>query len=124
MKLNFVLSWISSKFFVKMIETKGFKNQILVSRLNQRFYQTQQNLKLKLKPKVFVEIKNWTIHDHWKKNKGCVTLWPCPPFILKKHLMAKEELQKFKYSTMQRYNLQKKNPLKETKILQDIIITL
>jgi hypothetical protein len=25
MKLNFVLSWISSKFFVKMIETKGFK---------------------------------------------------------------------------------------------------
>jgi uncharacterized metal-binding protein len=36
---------------------------------------------------------------------------------------AKEELWKFKYFSMQKYNLQK-NPLKETKILQDIIITL
>jgi len=45
------------------------------------------------------------------------------PFILKKHLMAKEELQKFKYFTIQKYNLQK-NPLKETNILQDIITTL
>jgi len=35
----------------------------------------------------------------------------------------KEELWKLKYFTMQKYNLQK-NPLKETKILQDIIITL
>jgi hypothetical protein len=32
----------------------------------------------------------------------------------------KEELWKLKYFTMQKYNLQKKNPLKETKILQDI----
>jgi hypothetical protein len=32
----------------------------------------------------------------------------------------KEELWKFKYFTMQKYNLEK-NPLKETKILQDII---
>jgi len=30
---------------------------------------------------------------------------------------------KFKYFTMQKY-INKKNPLKETKILQDIIITL
>jgi hypothetical protein len=36
---------------------------------------------------------------------------------------AKEELWKFKYFSMQKYNL-RKNPLKETKILQDIIITL
>jgi uncharacterized HAD superfamily protein len=37
---------------------------------------------------------------------------------IKKYLMAKEELWKFKY--LQKYNLQK-NPLKQTKILQDII---
>jgi len=40
-----------------------------------------------------------------------------------KDIKAKEELWKFKYFTMPKYNLQK-NPLKETKILQDIIITL
>jgi hypothetical protein len=39
---------------------------------------------------------------------------------IKKYLMAKEELWKFKYFTMQKYILQK-NPLKETKILQYII---
>jgi hypothetical protein len=39
---------------------------------------------------------------------------------IKKYLKAKEELWKLKYLTMQEYNLQK-NPLKETKILQDII---
>jgi hypothetical protein len=38
----------------------------------------------------------------------------------KKYLKAKEELWKFKYFTMQKYNPQK-NPLKQTKILQDII---
>jgi hypothetical protein len=42
------------------------------------------------------------------------------PFALKKYLKAKEEVRRFKYFTMQKYNLQK-NPLKETKILQDII---
>jgi uncharacterized HAD superfamily protein len=43
------------------------------------------------------------------------------PFYIKKYLKAtKEELWKLKYFTMQKYNLQK-NPLKETKILQDII---
>jgi len=46
------------------------------------------------------------------------------PFTFKKYLKAKEELWKFKYFTMQKYNLQKTNPLKETKILQDHIITL
>jgi hypothetical protein len=40
---------------------------------------------------------------------------------IKKYLKAKEELWKLKYFTMQKYNLQKENPLKETKILQDII---
>jgi hypothetical protein len=39
---------------------------------------------------------------------------------IKKYLKAKEEIWKLKYFTMQKYNLQK-NPLKETKILQDII---
>jgi hypothetical protein len=38
---------------------------------------------------------------------------------IKKYPKAKEELWKLKYFTMQKYNLQK-NPLKETKILQDI----
>jgi hypothetical protein len=37
----------------------------------------------------------------------------------KKYLKAKEELWKLKYFTMQKCNLQK-NPLKETKILQNI----
>jgi len=71
----------------------------------------------------------------FKANKGCVTLWPFP-FTLKvggnrriciqffKYLKAKEELWKLKYFTMQKcINLQK-NPLKETKILQDIITLL
>jgi hypothetical protein len=39
---------------------------------------------------------------------------------IKRVLRQKEELWKFKYFTMQIYNLQK-NPLKETKILPDII---
>jgi len=45
-------------------------------------------------------------------------------YIKKKYFRAKEELWEFKYFTMQKYNLPKKkqkNPLKETKILQDII---
>ncbi len=55
-------------------------------------------------------------------NKGaCHTL--ALPFTLKKYLKAKEELWKLKYFTMQKYNLQK-SPLKETKIVQDYIITL
>jgi hypothetical protein len=37
----------------------------------------------------------------------------------KKYFKAKDELWKFKYFTMQKYNLQK-NSLKGTKILQDI----
>jgi hypothetical protein len=41
------------------------------------------------------------------------------PFTLKSILRQKEELWKFKYFTMQKSNIQK-NPLKETKILQDI----
>jgi len=40
---------------------------------------------------------------------------------IKKYLKAKEELWKLKYFTMQKHDLLK-NPLEETKILQDIII--
>jgi hypothetical protein len=41
---------------------------------------------------------------------------------IKKYPKAKEESQKLKYFTMQNYNLiLKKNPIKETQILQDII---
>jgi hypothetical protein len=56
------------------------------------------------------------------ENKGCVT--PCGLAIyIKKVSEGKRRIMKiqFKYFTMQKYNLQKKNPLKETKILQDII---
>jgi len=42
-----------------------------------------------------------------KLNKGCVTPWPCPFTLLKKHLKAKEELWKLKYFTMQKYNVPK-----------------
>ncbi len=43
-------------------------------------------------------------------NKGCVTMWPCHFYILKKYLKAKEEeLWKLKYFTIHAniYNLQK-----------------
>jgi hypothetical protein len=40
---------------------------------------------------------------------------------IKIHITKKEELWKFKYFTMRKYNLQN-NPVKETKILQDIIV--
>ncbi len=51
--------------------------------------------------------------------KGCVTHCGLAIYILK-YLKAKEELWELKYFIMQKCNLQKK-PLKETKILQDII---
>jgi len=40
-------------------------------------------------------------------------------YIKKNYPKAKEELWKFKYFALQKYNLQK-HPLKETKIFQDI----
>jgi hypothetical protein len=43
------------------------------------------------------------------------------PFTFYKYLKVEEEfMENSKYFTMQKYNLQN-NPLKETKILQDII---
>jgi hypothetical protein len=42
---------------------------------------------------------------------------------IKKYVKAKEELWKFKYFTIQKNNLQKE-PLKETKTLQDIRFSL
>jgi hypothetical protein len=45
------------------------------------------------------------------------------PFTLKSILRQKEELWKFKYFTMQKYNLQK-TPAKETIMLPDIITLL
>jgi hypothetical protein len=44
-------------------------------------------------------------------------------FTLKGILRQKKNYENSNISPMQKYNLQK-NPLKETKILQDIIITL
>jgi hypothetical protein len=48
-------------------------------------------------------------------NKGVLSHCGLASYI-KKYLKAKEKLWKFKYFTMQKYNLQK-NHLKETKIL-------
>ncbi len=59
------------------------------------------------------------VRDGPIRNKGvshCVLA-----IYIKKYFKAKEESWKLKHFTMQKYNLQK-NPLKETKILQDIII--
>ncbi len=44
-----------------------------------------------------------------KTKRGvCYTLWPCHlQYIKKVYFKAKEELWKFKYFTMQKYNLQK-----------------
>jgi hypothetical protein len=54
------LNLIGSKFFVKMIETKGFKKpKKLISRSNQRFHplKKKKKEKLRLKPKISLEIK-------------------------------------------------------------------
>jgi hypothetical protein len=58
--------------------------------------------------------KLWTL----RKQGVCHTM--ALRFTLKKYLKPKEELWKFKYFTMQKYNLTKKIPWKETKTLQDI----
>jgi hypothetical protein len=56
-----------------------------------------------------------------KQGKSIVSVSHCGLAIyIKKYLKAKDELWKFKYFIMQKYNLQK-NPLEATKILQAII---
>ncbi len=67
-------------------------------------------------------LKDWKfiilIKTIWKQNQGvCCTM--ALPFTLKGIFRQKEELWKLKYFTMQKYKLSK-NPLKETKLLQDI----
>jgi hypothetical protein len=59
--------------------------------------------------------KHYTVHN---KKQGGVSNCGLAIYIKKYH-KVKQELWKLKYFTMQKYNLQK-NPLKETKILQDI----
>ncbi len=65
--------------------------------------------------------QNWgkKIPTSLQKQGVCHTIGGLAIYI-KKYLNAKEELWKHKYFSMQKYNL-KKNPLKETKILQDVI---
>ncbi len=66
----------------------------------------------------------WLYLTKLKNNKGVCHTLALPFTTLKNiYLKANEELWKLKYFSMQKYNLQK-NPLKETKILQDIIITV
>jgi len=60
---------------------------------------------------------------YYKKNTMGVSHSGLAIHIKKCLKEAKEELWKLKYFTMQKYNLQK-IPLKETKFLQDIIITV
>ncbi len=55
------------------------------------------------------------------KKQGVCQLHCGLAIYIKKYLKAKEELWKFKYFTMQKYNLIKNSLKKETKILQDII---
>jgi hypothetical protein len=59
------------------------------------------------------------------QNKGvCHTLWPCHLHLKSKYLKAQEDhYENSNISPLQKYNLQK-NPLKETKIFQDIIRSL
>jgi hypothetical protein len=49
---------------------------------------------------------SWHLRAFLQINKGCDTLHGLAIYI-KKYLKAKEELWKLKYSTMQKYNLQK-----------------
>ncbi len=65
-------------------------------------------------------IRNLEKNKKTKQNNGCVSHSGLAIYIKKGNLKAKEEFWKFKYFTMQKYNLLK-NPLKETKIHQDII---
>jgi hypothetical protein len=58
-------------------------------------------------------------HRTSRKTKG-MSHYGLAIYLKKSYLKAKEELWKFKYFTMQKYNLPK-NPQKETKILQYII---
>jgi hypothetical protein len=58
--------------------------------------------------------------NKWKKQKTKGASQYGLANYIKKKFKAKEELWKLKYFTMQKYNLQKQ-PLNETKILQDII---
>jgi hypothetical protein len=53
-------------------------------------------------------------------NKGCVMSHCGLAICIKKYLKAKEKLWKLKYFTTQQNIIFKRNPLKETKILQDI----
>jgi len=77
----------------------------------------KKNIKKKKKKK-----KNFLKKKKKKKNKGCVTTVALP-FTLKRYLKAKEELWKYKYFPMQKNIIfKKKFFLRETKILQDIII--
>jgi hypothetical protein len=66
-------------------------------------------------------VQNIATKKHQQQQGVCHTV--ALPFTFKKYLKTKEELWKLKYLTMQKYNLPK-IVLKETKILQDIIITL
>jgi hypothetical protein len=63
----------------------------------------------------------WADSAELEKKNECVNYTVALPFTLKSILRQKEELWKFKYFTMQKYDLPK-NPAKNTIILQDIII--
>jgi hypothetical protein len=59
-ELDLILKQTNSKFFMKMIEIKKIKiSKELVSRLNQSFYQNNNNK---------IKIKNWKTQQHTYKN--------------------------------------------------------
>jgi hypothetical protein len=90
-------------------------------------FETRSGLETQTPPILPKKMEDWTKCPWLKEPQGCVTPWPLPFTLKKKRILRqKEELWKLKYFTMQKNIIFiKKNPLiEETKILQDIIITL
>jgi hypothetical protein len=68
--------------------------------------------------------RNVTTQTRIHQQKSCQNNGCDLAIYIKKVVRQKKNSWKLKSFMMQNYNLEKKNPLKETKILQDIIITL
>jgi len=68
------------------------------------------------------DCKRETGSEETEQNKGCVTLCGLAIYIKKRYLKGKRRSIKIQlFHHAKKYNLQKNNLLKETKILQEII---
>jgi len=100
--------WTSSKIYNAWSHTEWMLVEMLL--ISQLFLESYHDLLLKC-------IHNALMNE----NKGCVCDTVALPFTLKSILRQKKNYgNSNKYFTTQKYNLQK-IPLRETKILQDII---